>query len=210
MEEAATKVKLGPQRKRMQTEADRKLAAYHEAGHAIVGHMLPQIDPVHRITIVARGMSGGHTMFPPTEDRSNERKSRLLEQIATALGGRAAEDMVFKDLSTGAASDLEVATHIAREMVTEYGMSDLGPINIKSQAMFGLWSRMPEEGGSISESMMTKVDTEVKNILDAANKQAIEILKKNKVKLDKVAKALLEKETLDTDEFEKLIGKKKT
>ncbi|OGE06395.1 cell division protein FtsH [Candidatus Curtissbacteria bacterium RIFCSPLOWO2_02_41_11] len=210
LEEAATKVKLGPQRKRMQTEADRKLAAYHEAGHAIVGHMLPQIDPVHRITIVARGMSGGHTMFPPTEDRSNERKSRLLEQIATALGGRAAEDMVFKDLSTGAASDLEVATHIAREMVTEYGMSDLGPINIKSQAMFGLWSRMPEEGGSISESMMTKVDTEVKNILDAANKQAIEILKKNKVKLDKVAKALLEKETLDTDEFEKLIGKKKT
>ena len=210
LEEAATKVKLGPQRKRMQTEADRKLAAYHEAGHAIVGHMLPQIDPVHRITIVARGMSGGHTMFPPTEDRSNERKSRLLEQIATALGGRGGGDMVFKDLSTGAASDLEVATHIAREMVTEYGMSDLGPINIKSQAMFGLWSRMPEEGGSISESMMTKVDTEVKNILDAANKQAIEILKKNKVKLDKVAKALLEKETLDTDEFEKLIGKKKT
>lgn len=209
LEEAATKVKLGPQRKRMQTEEDRKLAAYHEAGHAIVGHMLPQIDPVHRITIVARGMTGGHTMFPPTEDRSNERKSRLIEQIATALGGRAAEDMIFKDLSTGAASDLEVATGIAREMVTEYGMSDLGPVNIKPRAMFGLWSRMPEEGGAVSESMLTKVDGEVKKILDQANKQAVEILKKNKVKLDKVAKALLEKETLDTEEFEKLIGKKK-
>lgn len=210
LEEAATKVKLGPQRKRMQTEEDRKLAAYHEAGHAVVGHMLPQIDPVHRITIVARGMTGGHTMFPPTEDRSNERKSRLVEQIATALGGRAAEEMVFKDLSTGAASDLEVATGIAREMVTEYGMSDLGPVNIKPQAMFGLWSRGAEEGSSISESMMTKVDGEVKKILDTANKQAESILRKNRVKLDKVAKALLEKETLDTDEFEKLIGKKKT
>lgn len=209
LEEAATKVKLGPQRKRMQTEEDRKLAAYHEAGHAVVGHMLPQIDPVHRITIVARGMTGGHTMFPPTEDRSNERKSRLVEQVATALGGRAAEDMVFKDLSTGAASDLEMATGIAREMVTEYGMSDLGPVNIKPQAMFGLWPRMPEEGGSISETMMTKVDVEVKKILDTANKQAESILRKNRVKLDKVAKALLEKETLDTEEFEKIVGKKK-
>ncbi len=209
LEEAATKVKLGPQRKRMQTEDDRKLAAYHEAGHAVVGHMLPQIDPVHRITIVARGMTGGHTMFPPTEDRSNERKSRLIEQIATALGGRAAEQMVFNDLSTGASSDLEVATGIAKEMVTEYGMSDLGPVNIKPQAVFGLWSRGSEEGGSISETMMTKVDGEVKKILDTANKQAMDILKKNRVKLDKVAKALLEKETLDTEEFEKLIGKKK-
>ncbi|RJP46198.1 MAG: AAA family ATPase, partial [Armatimonadetes bacterium] len=99
LEEAATKVKLGPQRKRMQTEEDRKLTAYHEAGHAIVGHILPQVDPVHRISIVARGMSGGHTMFPPVQDRSNERKSRLLEQIATALGGRAAEELAFNDIS---------------------------------------------------------------------------------------------------------------
>lgn len=209
LEEAATKVKMGPQRKRMQTESDRKLAAYHEAGHAIVGHGLPNVDPVHRITIVARGMSGGHTSFPPTEDRSNETKSRLLEQISTALGGRAAEELIFKDISTGAANDIEVATSTAKAMVMEYGMSPLGPINIKPQAVFGLWSRGVDEGSQISEAMQSRIDTEVKKILDEAYTQAQGILKKNKAQLDKVAKALLEKETLDTHEFEKLVGKKK-
>lgn len=206
LEEAATKVKLGPQRKRMQSDEDRSLAAYHEAGHAMVGHSLPHVDPVHRITIVSRGMSGGHTMFPPTEDRSNETKSRLLEQIATALGGRAAEDLVFKDVSTGASNDIEVATNIAREMVVEYGMSDIGPINIKPASQFGMWQR---EGAEISENLQAKIDTEIKKIMDVAYAQALTILRKNKVNLDKVAKALLDKETLDTDEFEKIVGKKK-
>lgn len=210
LEEAATKVKLGPQRKRMQTEKDRKIAAYHEGGHAIVGHSLPNVDPVHRISIVARGMSGGHTMFPPTEDRSNETKSRLLEQITTALGGRAAEVMVLKDISTGAANDLEIATALARDMVTEYGMSDLGPINIKAHPMFGLWARMADEGVNVSQTMQSTIDKEVKKIIDSCYKQSQTILQKNKLKLDKVAKALLEKETLDTDEFEKIVGKKKS
>ncbi|MDO8498213.1 MAG: ATP-dependent zinc metalloprotease FtsH [bacterium] len=209
LEEAATKVKLGPQRKRMQTEEDRKLSAYHEAGHAVVGHNLPQVDPVHRISIVARGMSGGHTMFPPTEDRSNVRKTRLVEQIATALGGQAAESMVFDDISTGAASDLQVATSIARDMVTEYGMSDLGPVNVKAQNMFGVWPQAMEEGNGVSETMQTKIDAEIKKIIDTAYVQAQGILKSNKLKLDKVAKALLEKETLDADEFEAIVGKKK-
>lgn len=208
LEEAATKVKMGPQRKRMQSEEDRKLAAYHEAGHALVGHMLPHIDPVHRITIVSRGMTGGHTMFPPTEDRSNETKSRLLEQISTALGGQAAEDLIFKDISTGAANDLEVANSIARDMVMEYGMSDLGPLNLKSRPTFGLYSRGDET--QISEQLQSKIDTEVKKILDTAFKQAKDILLKNKSKLDKVAQALLATETLDTPEFEKIVGKKKT
>ncbi|MDD2822524.1 MAG: ATP-dependent zinc metalloprotease FtsH [Candidatus Daviesbacteria bacterium] len=208
LEEAATKVKMGPQRKRMQSEDDRKLAAYHEAGHAIVGHNLSQVDPVHRISIIARGMAGGFTMFPPTEDRSNERKSRLLEQIATALGGRAAEEMVFKDISTGASSDLEMSTAIARDMVTVYGMSDLGPVNIKPHSVFGLWQASPEEGSGISETMQTKVDAEIKKFIDDEYKVAQVILKKERSKLDKVAKALLEKETLDTDEFEKIVGKK--
>lgn len=210
LEEAATKVKLGPQRKRMQTEEDRKMAAYHEAGHAVVGHALPQVDPVHRVTIVARGMTGGHTMFPPTEDRSNERKSRLLEQITTALGGQAAEEMVFADVSTGAANDLEIASSIARDMVTEYGMSDLGPINIKSRPVFGMWQGAPDEGGAVSESMQSRIDVEVKKIIDHAYSQAQLILKKHKTQLDDVAHALLEKETLDGDEFEKIVGKKKT
>ncbi len=208
LEEAATKVKMGPQRKRMQSEEDRKLAAYHEAGHAIVGHFLPNVDPVHRITIVSRGMSGGHTMFPPTQDRSNETKSRLLEQIATALGGRAAEEMILKDISTGASNDIEVATNIAREMVTEYGMSLIGPINIKPQAMFGMWRG--DDGAQISPDMQARIDKEVGSIMNTAYKQAKALLAKNRLKLDKVAKALLEKETLDNDEFEKLVGAKLT
>lgn len=210
LEEAATKVKLGPQRKRLQTETDRRLSAYHEAGHAVVGHSLPQIDPVHRITIVSRGMTGGHTMFPPTEDRSNETKSRLLEQVTTALGGQAAEEMIFKDISTGAANDLEIATAIVREMVTEYGMSDLGPINTKTRSMFGLWPKMGEEGGVVSENLQSKIDSEVKKIIDAAYLKAQVILRKHRNKLDAVAKALLEKETLDTEEFEKIVGAKKS
>lgn len=209
VEEAATKVKLGPQRKRLQSEEDRKLTAYHEAGHALVGHLLPHMDPVHRITIVARGMTGGHTMFPPTEDRSNETRSRLLEQIATALGGRAAEEIIFgfEDITTGAGSDLQVASNISRAMVMEYGMSSLGPINIKPQAMFGIY-QSSQEGDAISESLQAKIDTESKKIIDEGYQKAKELLKKNKTKLDKIAKALLEKETLDTDEFEKLVGKK--
>lgn len=208
LEEAATKVKMGPQRRRLQSDRDRNLAAYHEGGHAVVGHSLPLVDPVHRITIVSRGMSGGHTMFPPTEDRSNETKSRLLQQIATALGGRAAEEIIFDDVSTGATNDLQVASSIAREMVTQYGMSELGNINIKPTSMFGTWRG--EEGEPISESLQSKVDDEVKNIIDKAYKLAKELLIKNRTKLDKVAKALLDKETLDTIEFEKLVGKKKS
>ena len=207
LEEAATKEKLGPQRKRMQSEKDRKLAAYHEAGHAIVGHFLPNIDPVHRISIVSRGMSGGHTLFPPTEDRSNESKSRLMEQITAALGGQAAEELVFKDISTGAASDIEAATGIARAMVTEYGMSLLGPISVSSRPLFGFWRG--DEGGNLSPKMHDAVDTEVKKIMDTAFRNAQALLRKQKIKLDKVAKELLVKETLESDEFEKIVGKKK-
>src|SRR3989344_3493746 len=207
LEEAATKEKLGPQRKRMQSPYDRKLAAYHEAGHAIVGHFLKNVDPVHRISIVSRGMSGGHTLFPPTEDRSNESKSRLVEQITAALGGQAAEDLVFKDISTGAASDIEVATNIARAMVTQYGMSSLGPINVNPRPMFGIWRGM-EEGSELSPKLHDAVDAEVRKIMDNGYKSAQLLLKKHKSKLDLVAKALLEKETLESDEFEKIVGKK--
>jgi len=153
-------------------------------------------------------MTGGHTMFPPTEDRSNETKSRLLEQITTALGGRAAEDMVFKDISTGASNDIETATAIAREMVVEYGMSALGPINIRPRTGFG-FQRGMDDGASVSESMQARIDSEIKRIIDQSYKNAQDILKREKIKLDKVAKNLLEKETLDNEEFENIVGKKK-
>lgn len=209
LEEAATKVKLGPQRKRMQSEEERKLAAYHEAGHAVVGHFLRHVDPVHRITIVARGMSGGHTMFPPTQDRSNESRSRLLDQIATAMGGTAAEKMFLNDISTGAASDLQIATQIARSMVTEFGMSHLGPVAMDQGKPFGAWARLGEDQNSLSEVMQSKIDAEIKKILDEGYRVATQILTKNRSKVDKVAKKLLEKETVEGDEFEKIVGKKK-
>lgn len=209
LEEAATKEKLGPQRKRMMSERDRKLSAYHEAGHAIVGHFMPMVDPVHRISIVSRGMSGGHTMFPPTEDRSNETKSFLEQQIAAALGGQAAEEIIFNDVSTGASSDIEKATAIAKQMVTQFGMSPLGPINIVPRPMFGGWGRGTEDASELSPEFHNLVDKEIKKIIDQGYKQATLLLKKNKVKFDKVAKELLEKETLDGEEFEKIVGKKK-
>lgn len=208
LEEAATKEKLGPQRKRMQSDRDRKLAAYHEAGHAVVGHFMNMVDPVHRISIVSRGMSGGHTMFPPTEDRSNETKERLNQQIAAALGGRAAEEVIFKDVSTGAGSDIENATAIAKQMVTQYGMSSLGPINVVPRPIFG-WSS-GEEGGDLSPEFHNMVDREIKKIIDQGYQQALSLVRKQKTKLDKVAKALLDKETLEGPEFEKIVGKKVT
>lgn len=209
LEEAATKLKLGPARKRLQSEEDRKLAAFHEAGHAIVGHFSKNIDPVHRISIVSRGMSGGHTMFPPTQDRSNETKSRLLDSIATALGGQAAEKLIFKDMSTGAASDLEVATAIARAMVMEYGMSELGPITTRSRtAMMGGGFLNPIESSDASPELSNQIDKEVKKILDQGMKRATQLLRINKARLERVAKTLLEKETLESDEFEKIVGKK--
>lgn len=209
LEEAATKEKMGPARKRMQSESDRKLAAYHEAGHALVGHFQPGVDPVHRISIISRGASGGHTMFPPTEDRSNETKSRLIQQIATALGGQAAEEMFFKDISTGASSDIESATAIAKAMVTQYGMSDLGPINISARPMAGGWRNF-EEGSDISPALHDAVDKQIKKFIDQGHAIARDLIKKHKTKLEAVAKALLEHETLESDQFEKIVGTKKS
>ena len=206
LEEAATKVKLGPQRKRLQSESERQMTAYHEAGHAIVGHFLPHMDPVHRISIVARGLTGGHTLFPPQIDRQTETKTHLMEMISTALGGRGAEQLIFSETTTGASSDLEHANHIARSMVTDFGMSELGPITTGQRTQFGTWP-VDGEQNVVSQDLASKVDFEVKRIIDACQKITVEVLKKYRTKLDAVAKELLEKETLDSDEFEKIVGK---
>jgi len=208
LEEAATKVKLGPQKKRMQSELDKKMTAYHEAGHAIVTHELPNMDPVHRISIVSRGMSLGHTLIPPAADRLHETKSHLVEQIAAMLGGRAAEQMIFSEMTTGAASDIQQATSIAREMVLEFGMSDLGPINLGPEPQ-NYMGRMFMESQNISQEMAAKIDREVKKFIDTGYKLAAAILEKNKKLLDKVAMALLSKETLEGEEFERLMGHNK-
>jgi cell division protease FtsH len=201
LEEAATKVKLGPEKKRLQTEEDRKMTAYHEAGHALVSWFMPHMDPVHRISIVSRGMSLGHTMMEPM-DRIHETKTHLIEQIAVMLGGRAAESLVFNEVTTGASDDINKATEVARMMVTEYGMSDLGPLNLASDP------RTPYEQSTVSEDMAAKIDAQVKKITDQGYKEAVEILSKLRTKLDKLAEELLQKETLESEEFEKLIGAK--
>jgi len=204
--EAALKTKLGPAKKKLQTEEDRKMTAYHESGHAIVTQALPNMDPVSRISIVARGVSLGHTLIPPIRERVHETKSRLVEQVTAMLGGRAAEEIVFGEMTTGAANDIAQATQVARRMVVDFGMSDLGPVNLGPQIEYSEMGRaLWMEPNQLSPEMAAKVDQAVKKIIDDGYKKAIEILKKSRKKLDKVAEALLEKETLEQEEFERLV-----
>lgn len=201
LEEAATKVKLGPEKKRLQSDEDRRMTAYHEAGHAMVSWYMPHMDPVHRISIISRGMSLGHTMMEPIE-RTHETEIHLLEQIAVMLGGRAAETLIFDTISTGASDDIAKATEVARAMVTRFGMSKLGPINLDGE------KRMMYEPAEVSPDMQAKIDVEVKTIMDRSFKDAIEILEGIRDKLDVVAVELLKKETIESEDFVKLVGEK--
>lgn len=205
IEEAATKVKLGPEKKRLQTEEERKMTAYHEAGHAIVTHCLPNMDPVHRISIVSRGLAMGFTLIPPKKERQTETRSHLLETITSLLGGRAAEEIVFNELTAGAASDIDKGTRIARRMVADFGMSNLGPVFLGPQVDATEYGRTWLQPTEISPKMQAKIDTEIKRLVDESYQRAVEILKKNRKKLDLIAEKLLDKETIDGEEFEKLM-----
>jgi len=210
IEEAATKVKLGPAKQRLQRKEDREITAYHEAGHAIVTHYLPNTDPVHRISIVARGMSLGHTLIPPAADRTHETKTLMLQQVTAMLGGRAAEELIFNEMTSGASNDILQATRLSRAMVVDFGMSQLGPVNLGPQADYDEYGRPSYyEPTSISQAMQEKVDLEITKITDECYRQAVLLVKKHKNELEKVSKALLEKETLDRDDFEKIVGNKK-
>ncbi len=205
LEEAATKVKLGPERRRLQSEEDKKLTAYHEAGHAIVNASLPHSDPVHRVSIVSRGLALGFTQLTPETDRYNQTKTRLLEQITALLGGRAAEEMVFSEMTVGAGSDLETASSIARKMVIEYGMSKLGPLAFNTSSSYEEWPpKFAGEGIEVSPAMAAEIDSETKRIIDECYAQAVSILQKEKEKLNLVAGELIQKETLEQEEFEEL------
>lgn len=208
IEEAATKVKLGPQKKRIQSELDRKMTAYHEMGHAITSWALPGTDPVHRISIVSRGVTLGHTLVPPAADRVHYTKKFLVNQIAMMMGGRAAEELVFGEVTTGAANDIDKATKVARDMVMEYGMSSLGPINFGPQQDAVEWGKVYYEQTHVSQEMQNKIDAEVRQFVEAGYDQAVKVLKKYRKKLDEVSLRLLEVETMDGDEFEKLMGKR--
>ena len=209
IEEAATKVKLGPAKKKLQSKEDKEITAYHEAGHAVVSHYLPKADPVERISIVARGMSLGHTLIPPAADRTHETKSRLMDQITAMLGGRAAEEIVFNEMTSGASNDIQKATQIARAMVVDFGMSFLGPINLGPQTELGEFGNTEwYEPSQISPATQEKVDLETKKIMDEGYKRALLIIKKNRKIADKIVNKLLVKETLDRDEFESIVGEK--
>lgn len=210
VEEAATKVKMGPQKRRLQSEYEKKMTAYHEAGHALLSHLLPRTDRVHRISIVSRGFALGYTETPPEEDKYQQTKSELIEKIAVLLGGRTAEKQIFNELTGGAASDIDRATRIARAMVVDYGMDEeLGPINYGPMYDTTDYGKVIMEPAKMSDEMQSKVDAAIRRFVGESQKLAESILKKHRKELDKVSKALIEKETLDGPEFEKIVGKKK-
>ncbi|MFV0516339.1 MAG: ATP-dependent zinc metalloprotease FtsH [Aminipila sp.] len=205
IEEAVTKVIAGPEKKsRVINENERRLTAYHEAGHAIVARALPKTDPVHQITIIPRGRAGGFTMILPKEDRSYGTKITMTEQVIHLLGGRVAEKLTLDDISTGASNDIMRATEIARDMVTKYGFSEkLGPINYSSTDEVFLGNDYQTKK-NYSEEIAREIDDEIKAVIENAFKKAEEILTEHMDKLHIVAKALLEIETLDGDQFEAL------
>jgi cell division protease FtsH len=209
IEEAAMKVKLGPEKRRLQDDYERKMTAYHEAGHALVAHLMPHADPVHRVSIVSRGLALGYTLTPPEKDKYQQTKSELIQNIAVLLGGRSAELLVFNELTGGASSDIDKATRIARAMVIDYGMSDLGPVNLGPQYDTSEYGRVMYEPVKLSEEKQATVDQEIAKIIKQSQKLAEEVLKGHKKALDAVAEKLLEVETIDTDEFERIVGEVK-
>ena len=207
LDEAALKVTLGPERRTLQSEEERKMTAYHEAGHALVATNLPDMDKVQRISITARGASLGHTSFPPEKDRYNETKTRLESMLAALLGGRASEEVFFNQFTSGAANDIERATQIARKMVTEYGMSSLGPVAyIGSNEEKNWLAKQLGSSTSQSEEFTAKIDREIKEIIERAYSRAKEILEGKKEVIKEVVEELLEKETLTREEFGALLN----
>ena len=206
LEDAMVKVTMGPEKKtRVRNEHEKKLVAYHEAGHAVVSKFLPTQDPVHEISIVPRGMAGGYTMYRPTEDKSFISKTYMEETIVSLLGGRVAESLILDDISTGASNDIERATKMARSMVTVYGMSDrLGTIMFDGDNGEVFLGRDLAHSKTYSEETAAIIDEEIKNIIDTAYNKAKKILSKNIDKLHIVAGILLEKEKIDGEEFDKV------
>lgn len=206
IEEAITKVIAGPEkRSKVISENEKKLTAYHEAGHAVVARLSSNKDPVHMITIIPRGGAGGFTMYLPEEDRSYRSKTDMEESIVRLLGGRVAEKLALDDISTGASNDIERATKIARAMVTTYGMSDdLGPMTYGTNDEEVFLGRDFNKIRNYSEEVAAKIDKEMRRIIDNAYHKTESLLSENMEKLDRVAQALLEKETITGKEFEML------
>ena len=200
------KVLLGPERKtRVMSEKERKLTAYHEAGHALVAHVLPSADPVHKVSIISRGRAGGYTMKVPEEDRNYQTRAEFLDDLAVMMGGYVTEEMMFNEVTTGPSSDIRRATQVARKLVTEYGMSmDLGPRTFGQKEEMVFLGREIHEQRDYSDDTARRIDEEVSKLLQQAHTRAKEVLEEHKSHLDRIADALLQRETLERAEFEKL------
>ncbi|MBU4331924.1 ATP-dependent zinc metalloprotease FtsH [Patescibacteria group bacterium] len=205
--ESIEKVLLGPERKSyVLNKKEKEITAYHEAGHALVAHMLPHTDPVRKISIISRGQAAGYTLKLPEEEKRLHNKSEFTEELATLLGGWVTEKEVFGEVTTGARSDLKQATKLARKLVMEYGMSDeLGPQTFGEKEELIFLGREISEQRNYSEKVAEQIDKEVAKFIGQAQKQAQETITQNKEKLEKIVKALLKKETIDRKEFEKLM-----
>lgn len=200
------KVMIGPERKsHLLTKKEKEITAYHEAGHALVASVLPNADPVHKVSIVARGSAGGYTLKIPLEERRLQSKKEFLDDIAMSLGGYVAEEMIFGDITTGPSNDLQVATALARAMVTRWGMSDvIGPVALESDGGRTMFGRGVDDQ-QYSEAMSAKVDSEVKKIMDDAFAKARTVLTEKRPALDAIAHKLIEVETLEQKEYEEVI-----
>ncbi len=207
-QEAIERVVAGPERRsRLLTDRERELTAYHEAGHALVMHFLPNCDPVHKVTIIPRGMAGGYTLALPGEDQWYHPRGKFMDNIAGLLGGRVAEELVFGEITTGAASDIEQVTKMARAMVTRYGMSEsLGPMIFGQKEELVFLGREIGEQRDYSEAVAEEIDQEVRRIIGEGHERACTILSDHREELDRIADALLEQETLGRVEFLHLLG----
>jgi cell division protease FtsH len=211
LEESVDRVIAGPQRKsRLISPKEKEITAYHEAGHAVVAHSLPNADPVHKISIIARGMMGGYTRLLPTEDRNMWTYDQFNDTLATMLGGHTAENLIFGQVTTGASSDLEQVARISRRMVTTYGMSEkLGPRTFgrRGELIF-LGREVTEEQKDYSDKTAESIDEEVHNIVQRAQSVAREVLTANKEKLVKLAEALIANETIEGEALDAILGKR--
>jgi cell division protease FtsH len=207
-EESVDRVMIGPARKsRRVSEHEKKIVAYHEAGHALVASKLPNADPVHKVTIVARGASGGHTRQLPDEDRSLWTRGQFEAMLAVMMGGQVAEEVVFGDVTTGASNDLQNATNVARKMVTEYGMSgELGPQSFESGQGQVFLGRDMNRGGNYSNAIAEKIDSEISKLLNKARETAKHVIETNGEVLSRIADRLSIEETIQGPELQEILA----
>jgi cell division protease FtsH len=207
LEEAIDRVLAGPQRRsRVISDKEKKVIAYHEAGHALVSHALPNANPVHKVSIVARGRALGYTLTLPTEDRFLVSRSEMIDELAMLLGGRVAEEVVFNEPTTGASDDIQRCTRIAKQMVTEYGMSDLGPLALGQNESQPFLGRDFGHVKDYSDVVAAKIDAEVRRLVEEAHDEAREIVTKHRDKLDRMVERLMEKESIDKEEVAEIFA----